>query len=68
MCVCRSLSGFVFWNMAGLDVCLKIVIGLLADTIAVNCRTLEDVQYHVGKLEYDGAKDGKREEADKENG
>lgn len=32
---------------------ITFVIGLLADTIAANRRILEDVQYHVRKLEYD---------------
>jgi glycosyltransferase involved in cell wall biosynthesis len=33
---------------------ITFVIGLLADTIAANRKILEDVQYHVRKLEYDG--------------
>ena len=32
---------------------ITFVIGLLADTIAANRKILEDVQYHVRKLEYD---------------
>ena len=32
---------------------ITFVIGLLADTIAANRRILEDVQYHVRKMEYD---------------
>lgn len=32
---------------------ITFVIGLLADTIAANRRILEDVQYHVRRLEYD---------------
>lgn len=32
---------------------ITFVIGLLADTIATNRRILEDIQYHVRKLEYD---------------
>ena len=36
---------------------ITFVIGLLADTIAANRRILEDVQYHVRKLEYDAEKD-----------
>lgn len=32
---------------------ITFVIGLLADTIAANRRILEDVQYHVRKLDYD---------------
>ncbi len=35
---------------------ITFVIGLLADTIAANRRILEDVQYHVRKLEYDTEK------------
>ncbi|MDE5781779.1 MAG: glycosyltransferase family 2 protein, partial [Lachnospiraceae bacterium] len=34
-----------------------ILIGLLADLIASNRKLLEDVQYHVRKLDYDGAKE-----------
>lgn len=37
------------------------VIGLLADVIAANRRLLEDIQYHLRKIEYDGVKDGKQE-------
>lgn len=33
------------------------VIGLQADIIAKNRKLLEDIQYHVRKLDYDGAKD-----------
>ena len=33
-----------------------IVIGFLADVIAANRKLLEDVQYHVRKMEYDGVK------------
>ncbi|MCR4705649.1 MAG: glycosyltransferase family 2 protein [Lachnospiraceae bacterium] len=32
---------------------ITFVIGLLADTVAANRKILEDVQYHVRKLEYD---------------
>ena len=39
-----------------------IVIGCLADVIAANRKLLEDVQYHVRKLDYDGAKNRKDEE------
>lgn len=38
-----------------------ILIGLLADLIASNRKLLEDVQYHVRKLDYDGAKERKEE-------
>ncbi|MCD7981960.1 MAG: glycosyltransferase family 2 protein [Clostridiales bacterium] len=38
------------------------VIGLLGDVIAANRKMLEDVQYHVRKLEYDKEKDGAKEE------
>lgn len=41
---------------------ITFVIGLLADTIAANRRILEDVQYHVRKLEYDRESERKREE------
>lgn len=36
---------------------LIFVIGLQADLIASNRKILEDVQYHVRKLDYDGAKE-----------
>lgn len=39
---------------------ITFVIGLLADLIAANRKILEDVQYHVRKMEYDG----KREQDD----
>ena len=39
-----------------------IVIGFLADVIAANRRLLEDVQYHVRKLDYDGVKERDEEE------
>lgn len=35
---------------------LTFMIGLIADTIAANRRILEDTQYHVRKIEYDGGK------------
>lgn len=38
-----------------------ILIGLLSDLIASNRKLLEDVQYHVRKLDYDGAKERKEE-------
>lgn len=40
---------------------ITFVIGLLADTIATNRKILEDVQYHVRKLEYDSEKKYSRE-------
>jgi hypothetical protein len=36
---------------------MTFVIGLLADIIAKNRKILEDVQYHVRKLDYDKEKD-----------
>ena len=39
---------------------ITFVIGLLADTIAANRRILEDVQYHVRKLEYDSESEQER--------
>lgn len=36
---------------------MTFVIGLLADTISANRKILEDVQYHVRKLDYDGMGD-----------
>ncbi len=41
---------------------ITFVIGLLADTIAANRRILEDVQYHVRKLEYDRESERERKE------
>ena len=35
------------------------VMGVLADTIAANRKILEDTQYHIKRLEYDGKPDGK---------
>ena len=32
---------------------LVMVLGMLADTIAANRKVMEDVQYHVRKLEYE---------------
>lgn len=40
---------------------LIFVIGLQADLIAANRKILEDVQYHVRKLDYDGSKDREEE-------
>jgi hypothetical protein len=40
-----------------------IVMGLLGDTIAANRKILEDVQYHVRKMDYDGT--GAKEETKK---
>ena len=37
---------------------MTFVIGLLADIISKNRKILEDVQYHVRKMDYDG--DNKR--------
>lgn len=47
---------------------LIFVIGLQADLIAANRKILEDVQYHVRKLDYDGAKEleDKESEEDKQ--
>lgn len=39
-----------------------LVIALQADIIAANRKILEDVQYHVRKLDYDGCKEDKDEE------
>lgn len=41
------------------------VIGLLADLIAKNRKLLEDIQYHVRKLDYDGALSRKDENTEK---
>ena len=38
---------------------ITFVIGMLADVIAANRKILEDVQYHVRKLDYDRCKVGK---------
>lgn len=35
---------------------LIMVMGMLADTIAANRKMMEDVQYHVRKMDYDGLK------------
>jgi glycosyltransferase involved in cell wall biosynthesis len=42
--------------------CMTGIIGLQADIIAANRKLLEDVQYHVRKLDYDGESE-KREDA-----
>ena len=34
-----------------------LVIGLLADVISKERKLIEDIQYHVRKLDYDGIKD-----------
>ena len=39
-----------------------IVIGLLADVISANRKLLEDVQYHVRKMDYDGVKQQEEKE------
>lgn len=45
-----------------------IVIGLLADVISANRKILEDVQYRVRKLEYDGVKVCPEEDSAKDSG
>lgn len=40
---------------------MTFIVGLQADLIAANRKILEDIQYHVRKLDYDGAKE--REES-----
>ena len=44
-----------------------IVIGFLADVIAANRKLLEDVQYHVRKMDYDGVK-GREAQGEREFG
>ncbi|MCI8918643.1 MAG: glycosyltransferase [Eubacterium sp.] len=50
-----------------------IIVGLLADVIASNRKILEDVQYHVRRMDYDGVRlskekqESKEEEPKKEN-
>ena len=44
---------------------LILVMGLLADTIASNRRILQDVQFHVKRIEYDSEKDNKNQDAKK---
>lgn len=41
---------------------LIFVIGVLADTVAANRRVLQDVQYHLKRLEYDMVLSGEKEE------
>ena len=41
---------------------MTFIIGLQADVIASNRKILEDVQYHLRRLEYDGRKKDKEEE------
>lgn len=51
--------------LAGLLITLGVlifVIGLQADLIAANRKILEDVQYHVRKMDYDGTKSRNEEE------
>ena len=48
---------------------LTFMIGLMADVIAANRKILQDVQYHVKRMEYDKeepSKDGRRKESGKE--
>ena len=45
---------------------LIFVIGLQADLIAANRKILEDVQYHVRKLDYDGAKELEDKESEED--
>ena len=40
-----------------------IIVGLLADIIASNRKILEDVQYHVRRMDYDGVKLDQKESA-----
>ena len=48
---------------------MTFIIGLQADVIASNRKILEDVQYHLRRLEYDGTKIlGKDEEIARKNG
>ncbi len=48
---------------------MTFIIGLQADVIASNRKILEDVQYHLRRLEYDGTKIlGKDEEISRKNG
>ncbi len=45
-----------------------IVIGFLADVIAANRKLLEDVQYHVRRMEYDGVKSRGQDDGRKKSG
>ena len=38
---------------------MTFIIGLQADVIASNRKILEDVQYHLRKMEYDGVNEKK---------
>ncbi len=40
------------------------VVGLQADMIAANRKLLEDIQYHVRKVDYDGTEKDKKEDSD----
>lgn len=40
--------------------CMTGIIGLQADIIAANRKILEDVQYHVRRIDYDMKKDEKQ--------
>lgn len=44
---------------------MTFIIGLLADVIAANRKLLEDIQYRVRKLEYDGARKSSEAQASK---
>lgn len=44
---------------------MTFIIGLQADVIASNRKVLEDVQYHLRRLEYDGIKKEKEEKEEK---
>lgn len=41
---------------------MTFIVGLQADVIAANRKILEDIQYHVRKMDYDGTKEVKEEE------
>lgn len=41
---------------------MTFIIGLLADVLSANRKIMEDVQYHVRKLRYDGFESGKDDE------
>ena len=46
---------------------LTLIVGLLADIIAANRKLLEDVQYHVRRLDYDKSNNAEKEQLAKEN-
>lgn len=46
---------------------LILIVGLLADIIAANRKLLEDVQYHVRRLDYDKSNNAEKEQLAKEN-